>query len=290
MSTQVDDCYSGHEGECVTCGKPIQIPEFATSETVNPSKKKSPSIVLLVTAAVIVVLLSCLLVVLIRVGGQTVKRMSTTRGRSASVDNLRRIATALNAYANDHGSYPPPVLQVGRNQHSWRVLILPYLGESAMYSEYNLDEPWDSDRNQQLGYNIPSVFRNPQELRISNGLFSMSDYYLITGAGTVFPSSGPLTPKDINDEHGKTLLVVEGTPAITGSGLWTEPIDLQMHEIQASPGVNRANGLGGLLDGGFAVVTVDGTGHFLSDSIPPSILNALITANGGERLTDDVFD
>ena len=204
--------------------------------------------------------------------------------------NLIRIATALNAYANDNGSYPPPFLQVGPHRHSWRVLILPYLGQSDLYSSYNFDEPWDSELNGSLVYRMPSVFENTQASAARGGFASTSHYFLITGAGTIFPASGPLSPGQVTDEHAKTLLVVEGSPSRMVSGMWTDPVDLQMRDIQASSGVNGANGLGGLLDGGFAVGTVDATGHFISDGIAPIVLDALITANGGERLPDDVFD
>ena len=287
-STQVDDCYSGHTGECVTCGKAIQIPEFKPSEIADPPRQKSLGLAW-VTAVVVVILLVGLIVFLVRVGGQTVQRMSATRGRSDSVENLRRIAEALNAYANDNGTYPPSVLKIGSRRHSWRVLILPYLGEDDLYSRYNFDEAWDSPRNMGLIYQMPRVFQNSQ-VSAPYSVTSRSHYYLITGAGTVFPPSGPLSPDQIKDEHEKTLLVVEGSPVNKGSGSWTEPCDLQIQDIQASSAVNGANGLGGLLDGGFAAATVDAMGHFIDESISPIALDALITANGGERLPDDVFD
>jgi len=36
--------------------------------------------------------------------------------------------------------------------HSWRVLILPYMGEEEqqLYSRYNLNEPWNSPENHKL--------------------------------------------------------------------------------------------------------------------------------------------
>ena len=47
---------------------------------------------------------------------------------------------------------------------------------------------------------------------------------------------------------------------------------------------------GGLLEGGVAAVTVDGRGHFISDSIAPIDFLSLVTPTGGERLSDDTLD
>ena len=88
-------------------------------------------------------------------GGQTVQRMSTTRGRSASVDNLRRIAAALNAYANDNGSYPPSVLKIGSRRHSWRVLILPiWRGYLTV-----LEDTWHLIHQAHVHWGVPSFIK-----------------------------------------------------------------------------------------------------------------------------------
>ncbi|MDA8968267.1 DUF1559 domain-containing protein [bacterium] len=283
-STQVDDCYSGHEGTCVTCGKAIQIPEFGVSEQQTPKPKGRFSIPMFIGIGFVVLILACLSFLLIRAGGQTVQRMTANRGRSDSISNLRIIAAALNAYASDHGTYPPPVLAVGANKHSWRVLILPYLNENALYSRYDFDEAWGSDRNLEVTSGMPAVFQNQkvQSFRSSQH----SDYFLIKGPGTLFPESGPLSPDDVTDDAGQTLLLVEARRLSEATSHWTEPIDVQTQGLQTK-GYGE---LGGVLDGGFAVATVDEKGHFISEGIDPLVLGALITTNGGERLADDVLD
>ena len=47
------------------------------------------------------------------------------------------------------------------NQHllSWRVHILPFLGYSALYERFKLDEPWDSEHNLPLLAEMPDAFR-----------------------------------------------------------------------------------------------------------------------------------
>src|SRR5205814_1696406 len=64
-------------------------------------------------------------------------------------EHLKQLAGALDKYHEKHGSYPPAALcdGEGRPVLSWRVALLPYLGEEALYNEFKLDEPWDSLHN-----------------------------------------------------------------------------------------------------------------------------------------------
>ncbi len=42
---------------------------------------------------------------------------------------------------------------------SWRVSLLPYLGEQKLYDQFKLDEPWDSATNFALLKNMPEVYQ-----------------------------------------------------------------------------------------------------------------------------------
>jgi hypothetical protein len=46
----------------------------------------------------------------------------------------------------------------GKALMSWRVAILPFVGEGALYQEFHLDEPWDSPHNKALLPKMPKVF------------------------------------------------------------------------------------------------------------------------------------
>ncbi len=41
---------------------------------------------------------------------------------------------------------------------SWRVHLLPFLGEAVLYREFHLDEPWDSPHNMTLVSRMPQVY------------------------------------------------------------------------------------------------------------------------------------
>ena len=117
-------------------------------------------------------------------------------------------------------------------------------------------------------------------------LGSQSDYFLITGSGTLFPSTGPLSPDQIRDAPGQTLLLVEARLMGKEGVSWLEPVDIKVNSLRTS-GYGE---LGGVLEDGFAFATVDEKTRFLSGSADPIAIRAVITANGGERLPSDVFD
>ncbi len=290
--TQVEDRYSGCSGECVTCGKPIEIPRFAPKRVVRRNgalSKVSKPFGWIVAASVVLVMLGCLVFAIFRFGGQTVQQLSSNRSRNQSMENLKKIADALNAYAAEHKTYPPPALldDAGKPLLSWRVLILPYLDEKDLYNKFNLKEDWTSPTNIQASYQMPSVFSHPDSAQLVSG--SISDYYLVVGANTLFPPQGPLRPDQIVDSPSQTLLVVEGQPSVS-TGLWTEPIDLNFAKMSGQINGSRKDDPGQLMDEGAAIATVDGRGHFLPSTTSITVFNALVTPAGGEPLPDDTLD
>ncbi len=288
--TEVEDRYSGQTGQCVTCGGQIQLPQFSgTSSSATASANATGPIRWIVAAVVVVILLACFAFAAIRLGGGAMTRLTANRERSLSIKNLEKIAKALNAYAADHGSYPPPASRDANNVklHSWRVMILPYLGEEALYNDFRLDVPWSDPNNMSVAANMPAVYRHPDGN--SSGLYRESAYYLIVGPGTLFPAAGPLGPDRIIDDPSQTILLIEGTPLVP-SGMWTEPIDLEFAKMSGQIGSNPGIDPGGLLEDGAAMATVDGRGHFVPDSMMSNTFRALVTPSGGERMADDTLD
>ncbi len=165
------------------------------------------------------------------------------------------------------------------------MLILPYLGEQELYNRFDLGVAWNSGENQSVGYEVPAVYRHPNSN--SNGMYYESAYYLIVGQGTLFPVTGPLGPDQIIDDPAQTILVIEGTPIVSS---WTEPVDLDFTKMSGTIGSRPGIEPGGLLDDGVAMATADGRGHFLPETTDPSIVRALVTPRGGERMADDTLD
>src|SRR5438067_8347058 len=76
---------------------------------------------------------------------------------SACAEHLSQIALGLHSYHEIYGRFPPAYLADarGRPEHSWRVLILPYIEQKAVYNRYNFQEPWDGPHNRELAPLMP---------------------------------------------------------------------------------------------------------------------------------------
>ncbi|MBM4090163.1 MAG: DUF1559 domain-containing protein, partial [Planctomycetes bacterium] len=83
--------------------------------------------------------------------------------RTSSSNNLKQIALAMHNYHDVYKKFPPRASldANGKPLLSWRVHILPFVEEVALYEQFKLDEPWDSPHNSQLIDKMPRVYQNP---------------------------------------------------------------------------------------------------------------------------------
>ncbi len=194
--------------------------------------------------------------------------------RSTSVNNLKQIALAMHNFASvqPEPRFPPAVLYGpnGKTPYSWRVALLPYLGQQTLYNDYKFDEPWDGPNNRKLLERMPDVYHDPSDIAAKLGETS---YFVPTGPMTVFPDrKDGMKFMEITDGTSNTILVVESRRPIA----WTDPRDI------AIPARGVLPALGGNHPGGFNVSFADGAVRFLSQTIDPTVLHALFSAMGGE--------
>ncbi|MCA9015791.1 MAG: DUF1559 domain-containing protein, partial [Planctomycetaceae bacterium] len=72
--------------------------------------------------------------------------------RAHSLNNIKQIVLALYGYHDKYKHFPPAVLigPDGKTPYSWRVALLPFLEQQALYDEYDRNEPWDSEHNKKV--------------------------------------------------------------------------------------------------------------------------------------------
>jgi hypothetical protein len=82
-------------------------------------------------------------------------------GESEDTHRLQLIGQAIKEYVAAHGSYPPGALLNAHGQPtvSWRVLLLPYLGQEDLYERFDLEKPWNDHGNLRLLREMPAVYR-----------------------------------------------------------------------------------------------------------------------------------
>ena len=201
--------------------------------------------------------------------------------QSQDFDKMKSIAAALNAYSNRYGTYPPPTVKDadGMPLYSWRVLVLPFMGYEDLYKKFDLAKPWDSAVNANLFREMPIEFAS-QNSPDALGNFE-TNYVLLVGAGTLFPPSGPVSKKGIDQP---TLLIVE----TKNNCIWSCPGDLDLgrsFKVGNKPMVD----LGGLYQDSFTAMTVDEEAMRFPLAVPQSVLDALVTPNGGENVQASTF-
>lgn len=286
--TWVDDRYAGKSGPCAQCGQLVVIPLRGRADSGGePSpalsvamERRQKWVRLGMFALSGIVLGGLLLTAVVLVATPAVMQANALRKRSLSLTNLRQIAAALNSYAALHGTYPPPVVVDGAGLplYSWRVLILPQLGHQELYEQFNKEEAWNGPTNILLQSRMPEEYASPGSPD-AGGLFQ-SNYVLLVGNGTLFPSSGPLSPTMVRDSLDETILVTE-----TGNAgkIWSQPYDIDVSR-RAKLGTTPYVEIGGNHDGYAVAVTVSQQPLILSESTSPIVLDALITPNGGELI------
>ena len=151
---------------------------------------------------------------------------------SAGLENLRAIGIALHKYHADHGCFPPAVLigPDGKTPYSWRVALLPYLGQRALYERYRRNEPWDSEANRGVLHQIPDVYRAPAEMTAKDD----ASYFAVTGPTTMFIGKEGVSIAEVSDRAGTTLMVVETRRSVP----WTKPVDI-LHDAARPLAENR---------------------------------------------------
>ncbi len=143
------------------------------------------------------------------------------------VANLKQIGLAMQAYQQKYGRFPPSFIpdKNGKPQHSWRVLLLPFLGQESLYTRYRFDEPWNGPHNQALHDEMPAVYRCPSDKSPDR---SQTSYAMIVGPHAI--SDGPTSRrlKDIKHAPSNTILLVDAA----GAGInWLEPRDLNADKL-----------------------------------------------------------
>ncbi len=207
--------------------------------------------------------------------------------RAQSTNNLKQIALAMHNFHSTNDHFPPQAIadKQGKPLLSWRVAILPFLEQAALFNEFKLDEPWDSPHNKPLLQRMPAIYAIPG----SKAEPGMSFYRGFSGPGAFFdPAMKDGTGiRDVTDGTSNTIGIVEAREAVP----WTKPDAEIPFDGAARPEGARQfiPSLGGHFPSGFNAMLLDGSVRFIKDTINTMVLRALITRNGGEVISSDAF-
>jgi RNA polymerase sigma factor (sigma-70 family) len=152
----------------------------------------------------------------------------------------------------------------GKALLSWRVALLPFLGEQELYRQFKVNEPWDSPHNRKLLKKIPRVYMPPRRLQAEPGT---TFYQVFVGDHAAFDKHHVRRVTDFVDGTSNTLLIAEAGNAVP----WTKPEDLHYAADEPLPQ------LGGMFPDVFHAAFADGAVHTLSKKADPDMLRTAIT-------------
>jgi hypothetical protein len=162
-----------------------------------------------------------------------------SRRREECLSHLKDITMALFKYENKYGHFPPAYTtdKNGKPVHSWRVLILPFMGFENLFKRYDFSEPWNGPNNSLLAEEMPSIYHCPSS-DASNPW--ATNYAAVVGSNTAWPGDKSVGLHDISDEPSRTILLVE----VADSNInWMEPRDLNFEDAKSGINIDKKRGI-----------------------------------------------
>ncbi|MDR2169010.1 MAG: DUF1559 domain-containing protein [Planctomycetaceae bacterium] len=143
--------------------------------------------------------------------------------RQRQLEQLKALANVLIQYDRLNKKFPQPICDAdGKPLLSWRVAILPLIGQQELYNKFNLKEKWDSPTNLQLIKSIPPIFTPPNNTE-PNGKTQIQRF-----TSTETPLSDPnMTIAKIKQPR-TTLMLFQTTES--NAIEWTKPDELTYDE------------------------------------------------------------
>jgi hypothetical protein len=193
-------------------------------------------------------------------------------------NNLKQIGLAMHNYHDAIGMFPPAATidKKGKPLLSWRVAILPYVEQAALYEKFKHDEPWDSDHNKKVMEEnpMPAVFRLPGD---DDDKSRDTHCQVFTGEGAMFEAGMALKIQNIPDGTSNTLMVGLAAKAVP----WTKPGDIEFDAKQDPRKLLL------FTNDKTSVAFADGSVRMLKKSMAEETWKALITRAGGETVSLD---
>jgi hypothetical protein len=194
-----------------------------------------------------------------------------------SENNLKQLGLAMHTYADANGHLPASAVfdKDGKALLSWRVLLLPYIEQDALFKEFHLDEAWDSEHNKPLLAKMPKIYA---PVRGHKKDADSTVYQVFTGQDTPFDGQKESKfPASFPDGTSNTILIIEAEKAVP----WTKPADLEFDQDKDLPK------LGGMFEKGFHALFADGAVHWLRKDYDAKTMKLAIMPADGQVVNID---
>lgn len=191
------------------------------------------------------------------------------RRRTCS-DRMHGITLAMLLYQADHGTLPAActVDENGNPLHSWRVALLPYLGQQGLYDRIRLDEPWDSQFNRQFHKEVIEFYQCPSaELAAGE-----TTYAVVVGPDMPFGQGEGRALSGFGPKSTNMILIVERSESVC----WMDP-EGDVSQTEAEAGINHEGAaIASSHPGGANTGFRDGGVRFLAEVVDEEQLKAML--------------
>ena len=193
-------------------------------------------------------------------------------------NNMKQIAIAMHAHHDTYGALPSAAVlgKKGKPLLSWRVQVLPYVEQAALFQQIKLDEPWDSVHNKKVFDDnpMPKVFEVPGTTKPGEKNTHMQ---VFRGNGAMFDLVKGVKFAEVADGLSNTIMVATAKTAVP----WMKPDDMEF-DPKTDPR-DLLLYIGGQTNVGFG----DGSVRMLKKSVTVENMRGLITKSGGEVVNID---
>ena len=204
--------------------------------------------------------------------------------RAVCTNHVKEIGLAFHNAASVTKEMSMPLAIVaadGRPLLSWRVALLPYLGEEELYREFHLDEPWDSPHNLTLLPRMPEVYSCPS----APTAVGMTPYVAAAGPGMFFDAPEPIPGTQtigvsigaISDGTANTILLLD--LGWKNRVEWTRPAEFV---VDVDEVVDLLNATQATHARARPMLFGDGSVRAIAESLDPRTLQALFTRDAGD--------
>ncbi|HUY93367.1 MAG TPA: DUF1559 domain-containing protein [Pirellulales bacterium] len=219
--------------------------------------------------------------------------------RTLDEANQRQLLLGLSGYDKVEGALPfgaadasllPPETRL-----SWIATLLPYYDRLDWHGELNFARSWNDAANGRVTRRPLDPVINPAlGLSHTKAGFPVTHYVGLAGIG---PDAGSLevddsragafgfrrriSPAEFSDGASNTIALMGVQSRL---GAWASGGDATVRPLTQKPYINGPDGFGSGQPEGMFVGMADGSVRFLSKDIDTSVLEAMATIRGGEKL------
>lgn len=211
-----------------------------------------------------------------------VSKVRSAASKAKQTNNIKQIGLALHGLHDVNGGFTAPFALDDNKQPnpglSWRVGVLPFIEQNAVYAQFDRSKSWDSPRNQPFSNQKISTYTSPDELNAAGANTVMFGF---NGPGALMEANvkPPLTFARIPDGLSNTAMVAE----VTIGAPWASPMDVPYTRNGPLPSFGAAG------NDSFLLLMADGSVRNVKKNIPPAIMHALIQIDDGQVINLDGF-